>query len=524
MQSNEPFPNDARSARPVPVAWLLAALAAAIAVVNGRALLSPHLFEWGDLALGALQIDAARHGAELLGPYSRFGFHHPGPVSFYWLAFSEPLFQWIPTPLGRHLVAQLLLNFLLLGLLYRESRRVLESSLPALLLVLAVTANVLVLAGGAPPLLWEVWGPSQVVLPLVLFVVAAGRLARGRWNAAFPCALGAVLAVHNHLGTLAVIPPLTLAGAIHLVALARRGRLAAPDRTERRGLLLAGGFLVVTSAPILVEQFTADQGNLTKIALFLRETPRGDHGLFAAFAAVAPSFTDFLIVLARPLAPVAASPWGQLAVMALLAAAEVAQYRRGGSGSRALIVLLWVALPCCVAGAYLVKGALEPYLFRYAWGLAGIHFFLAGREAWLRWSGRLPGVVRFVQRRPALVAGLATALLIAWLPFHTVPAPEKDPRPARFLAALHHDPALPMMLHVDPAPPDGSLWIEAAGLNLALVRAGHRVRVEPGWQALYTDRVRARAGEEVQRAVLTRTRPTAGDAIDLDGFYVVPPE
>src|SRR6516164_9762469 len=36
-----------------------------------------------DIAVTELYTDLASHGRLLLGPYSRFGWHHPGPVYFY---------------------------------------------------------------------------------------------------------------------------------------------------------------------------------------------------------------------------------------------------------------------------------------------------------------------------------------------------------------------------------------------------------------------------------------------------------
>ena len=51
------------------------------------------MYEWADFAANAFQIDRAKHLSELLGNYSRFGFHHPGPAFFYAYAASEVLFH-----------------------------------------------------------------------------------------------------------------------------------------------------------------------------------------------------------------------------------------------------------------------------------------------------------------------------------------------------------------------------------------------------------------------------------------------
>ena len=76
---------------------------------------SPHLLEQGDLAANALQVERAREFTELLGPYSQHGFHHPGPVSFYFFAGAQSLFGFLPSILARHMLAQFGLNLLCLA-------------------------------------------------------------------------------------------------------------------------------------------------------------------------------------------------------------------------------------------------------------------------------------------------------------------------------------------------------------------------------------------------------------------------
>ncbi|HEY2429607.1 MAG TPA: hypothetical protein VGI06_11805, partial [Acidimicrobiales bacterium] len=46
----------------------------------------PHVVLYGDQALLELGARRAAHLDQLVGPYSRTGFHHPGPIVFYLLA------------------------------------------------------------------------------------------------------------------------------------------------------------------------------------------------------------------------------------------------------------------------------------------------------------------------------------------------------------------------------------------------------------------------------------------------------
>src|SRR5262245_53231649 len=64
--------------------WIVALISATglvAVVVYGR--MSPEMIPSGDLAVGELYADLAARGELLFGPYSRFLWHHPGPLFFY---------------------------------------------------------------------------------------------------------------------------------------------------------------------------------------------------------------------------------------------------------------------------------------------------------------------------------------------------------------------------------------------------------------------------------------------------------
>lgn len=78
------------------------------------------MLELGDIAVNALQVDHAKHLAEIYGNYSRFQFNHPGPAFFYVYAGAERvLFDWlhlVPSPANAHLLACLALQSLFFAL------------------------------------------------------------------------------------------------------------------------------------------------------------------------------------------------------------------------------------------------------------------------------------------------------------------------------------------------------------------------------------------------------------------------
>src|SRR5205807_1160723 len=91
----------------------------AVRTIAGR---GAHVALWGDNPLLELATQDALHGHQLLGPYSRFGWHHPGPAYFYWLALPVLLLE--PAGAGIFLGATLL-NLVsagaLIGLVWRRA-------------------------------------------------------------------------------------------------------------------------------------------------------------------------------------------------------------------------------------------------------------------------------------------------------------------------------------------------------------------------------------------------------------------
>ena len=146
-----------------------------------------------------------------------------------------------------------------MGGLIRCARPILSHLLPTLLLVLAVAGNVMILAGGAPILLWEIWGPNQVIIPMTLLVLCASRLLVGRLDVLFPATVALVLASHNHLGTLAVTVPLCGLGLAAVLFHRRRGTLQPLDKGTRVAAMASGAFLILASWPIFLPMLLRDR-------------------------------------------------------------------------------------------------------------------------------------------------------------------------------------------------------------------------------------------------------------------------
>jgi hypothetical protein len=218
---------------------------------------------FGDRALLGLSAVDAWRAPVLLGPYSRFYWHHPGPLYFYVLNVVSSL-------LGGQTV----------GLV-----------LAAVSINVAATTGILVVAfrrGGRFLLLWtsilltlylfaidpipfDIWNPSATLIPFVLVLLLAWGVACGDWWAAPWLALVASFAVQTHVGlapgvAMAIVFPV-------VVGVLRQRRRPAPladaeRRTIGRAALTSVGIAFVAWLPPLIQQFTSSDGNLSALVRF----------------------------------------------------------------------------------------------------------------------------------------------------------------------------------------------------------------------------------------------------------------
>lgn len=199
---------------------------AAVLVFVGRdAYFGAPMFEVGDYAANALQIERAKHLSELLGNYSRFGFNHPGPAFFYVYALGDLLFRD-----ALHIVAAPLNGYLLTGALMQSAFFAMGLAILAglardwLPFTVIAAAIALVLFGVTGNPAFEIWPPYQLVLPFVAFLSAAIAVALG-WAGVMPLLIlfGGFL-VHGHVAQPLFVLPLSVFAYGSLVSTWTRGR------------------------------------------------------------------------------------------------------------------------------------------------------------------------------------------------------------------------------------------------------------------------------------------------------------
>lgn len=469
---------------------------------------APNLFEMGDMAANGLQIERAHEGRELLGPYSRFHFHHPGPLAFYGLAVSEPLFGWLPTPLARHFAAQLAMNLMLiLWCLHLLGRAGLS---PALRMVgiFLLAAPPIFLGGGNMLQLAGIWGPMIVVFPLLLFVLALARFCAGDLASLPAAALGASISYQTHLMTLPVLATTLLGTTVYL--LSRRGRWDFRPAWGRGQWYVwsALAVVLVTAVPILVEQAQGNPGNLTLLWDFVKSHQRITNSWLTIAHHLGQALTDPLVVLF----PIRGVDWNTPLVTSvlflLLGLVSFLQFRRSDRSWRLVMGAVWLSVISVVLAARHTFGELNIYFFYYLYALVGMLYLFAAKELWDRWlSARKP-----LRTRADL--GVFLAGMIVMVPWHLA-HPVLPPAPGDDFAMVLQRLALPegrtVHLSIGPDEKDADLWTQIPTFALRFRREGVPVTVDERFVILCGQEMREKSGEpDPITLVFTRQVPPSG--------------
>ncbi len=242
-------------------------------VINHR-LFSVPIHEYTDFAANALQIEKAKHFHELLGNYSRWGFHHPGPAFFYIFAFGEKLFldvlHLVPAEMNSQILAIILLNtaflFGTIAILakYCRSRLFVPAALSLSLLFIYIVNRTI--AGSA---ILSIWMPHVLMFPFLFFVTVCAAVAIGEVSKLPLLAFAGLLLLHGHtaqplfVGTLSVLSIATL--------WFRKGRASGLKQfidDNRRPVITSLILCVVFAMPVVLEAFVDRPNNIQAILVY----------------------------------------------------------------------------------------------------------------------------------------------------------------------------------------------------------------------------------------------------------------
>lgn len=354
----------------------------------------------------------------LVGPFSRMGYDHPGPLMFWFLAAPYRLMGRDPHAL---LLGALVVQAAAAAyVLWVASRR-------SVAFTVAVTAGLLVLMTSAAHDfgLFTPWNPWLGFLPFLAFVFAAWQLACGRARSLPVVVLAGSWVVQVHLGASLVVAVVAVVAAV-LFAVGPR-KVAA---RELRWILLGSGLLAVAcwTAPIADQLWGS--GNLGRIRDVAADPSEPFLGLGDALGIAAEQlrpdgpwtgggnlsgFLDFGLGEA----PVV---WLLAPVASLAIAALVAWRRR----MRSLATLTAIAAAAALAGVLSVariSGPAFDYLALWFQPIAFLVYLVGGWAVWIegrRLASRIGARRDESTARPrAVILGALAALglvigLLSW--------------------------------------------------------------------------------------------------------------
>lgn len=502
-----PEPSPYRRLRRWSVPWLLAATASLPLLMMGASLLvggGPRA-ESADDALLTLAMNDAAHGHGLVGAYSRFGWHHPGPSYLYVAGVPTRLWGGGPTGSWIGAVGVGIVAVVALALLVRRWAGDRAGWW-------AASAVVAVIVGLGPGLFRDPWNPYAVTLPVLFTAAAACFAAAGTRGALGWAALGGSFAIQTHVSTAPlVVGLLAIAAGAHGL---RRMRGAAPrlvgdipdplpplagGRSARwhpgQGVVAGALIALVWLPPLWDEAFGSH--NLTAIWDFFT-SPHPTHSWDQAWRLVAAMYGTVLYQHHAALhdgVPDVHPLLTTVGFVGLSLVAIVTGVRRQRPAATWLGVGGLFGGVLCIYSVTRVVGF--PYRYLLVWMVAVPALPIIGAAIGL--VGGRPRARPALRIQPAVALTTAAALIAVVAAIDGVMAAP----PAAALTDRDIVHAWQLVQPAVGAGPgvvrlqlnDGDRWPSAAGLALELERRGHPVRVDPPWTLLFGTNRRSHGGE-----------------------------
>jgi hypothetical protein len=466
---------------------VVAVVAPAVRIARG--LMDVHLAS--DFALIELSVMEAARGRQWAGPYSRFGWQHPGPGYFYALA---PFHLAAGGNSASLAVGALVLNWLALVGVVIVLWRWAEGA-ASLWLALPLALGF----GGylGPGFVYSIWNPSVTVLPFVAFLLLCAGLAAGRaW--ALPGIVGAGSFLVTHVGYLPCV--VVGAGASVALWLAGRRRRAHAAASLFGPLVLAAATAALFWTLPLLEQIAHQPGNLTRIARFFMAR-RDGHGVAEALAVVARETAWFCSYAwsghRQQYDPLPALGGVALAIVGVIAAAQVSLLAlwslrlRERPFARSLAGVCLLCTLAAVPAVMRISGEVRPYLTTWVAALGVV----STNAALTPLLDRMLAARHRAAAAVVLAAGLALAFFLVGR--HATGESQFPPAPA-VAAAVHEQlnqagRRRPFVRIQNRAP---DVFFGAAAVLLQLEKRGVGFAVDRPWRGFFPERWWPTGGED----------------------------
>jgi hypothetical protein len=366
-----------------------------------------------DWALIELSVRDVGSHTPLVGPFSRYGWNHPGPLLFWVLAVPYRLLGSSSTALLVGAGAINLASIVTIGVhAWRRGRWP--------LLVLSSLGLALLLSGVGAGFLVDPWNPYLTMLPFALLLWTTWSIVEGEHRWAPLAVLLAAFLAQTHVS---YAPMVAVLLGWSIVGLVRHGRATvsptSPDEatSRRRWLGAAAVLAVLLFLPVAIEQMTTDPGNVTQIFRHFTDGDREAAGLPAAAEVLGrhlavpgiwASGHEPVDAFIGSLAP--GSWWWALPGLAAFAAATAMAWRRRLWSVLHLQITVGLALAVGFVTISRTTDELFPYLFQWLrplamllWIAAAWTVYRAVDRSWVERLDRVGG--------PVLVAATAVVTL-----------------------------------------------------------------------------------------------------------------
>jgi hypothetical protein len=344
----------------------------------------------------------------LVGPFSRYGWSHPGPLLFWILAIPSRLFgqaAWV-TLVGGAVLQGVAITWLAV-LAWRRGRLPLVS-------VALVGVTLLYVSTGWWIML-EPWNPNIALPFFALFVFQSWLLATGDARVLPGGVLVATFLVQTHVGYVPLVAVAAVAVLVYAVLDARAHRDRSGWSRWRRQVWISLAIVFLLWLPVLIEQVTSSYGNLARLAdYFSGGNPEPVVGFASGLRLMAAEFRVPPPWLggandSNPFTG-AASEGSVFLLLVPLALLGIGLYVTRGPAAlapRRFVLLAGVMLLTGTVTLARVTGVPYPYLFLWR---SAVVIVLVLTVAWAT-----ANAARLSRRRRASVSGVVSAFIIVAL-------------------------------------------------------------------------------------------------------------
>ena len=475
----------------------------------------------GDHAVLESHTIHATHGRAFLGPYSRFGWSHPGPLYFYLLAPFYVLSGSQPAGLFAGAVVINVAAFAAAAwLTLRLARRS---------WALAIQAACTLYLFRIGDSLASSWNPHVLPLPTMALIVICAAVASRRVSMLPWAVFVGTFLVQTHVGMAPVVGTVAAVALAVGVAPALRAHRSEEVLRARRAVNVSLWLLAGLWALPLAEQLIRVPGNLGRVWAFFMTEAHAGQPLGPAFGA----WSDMISGIQRPASefqwngglPPNVNVWnGSMAVaqVSLVIVATLRAVRERLSFEAALGLLLIIASCVSLLAVMRITGELLPYLVFWVSGIGALNTGVVLGFVTRGLSNRMPRVPRAAVGALSLVfCGVVGMSALGEL--RTGMAHGNRPRAdevdaKRIWQALEayrrdHGMAKPLIRIDQPT------WGIAAGVIVQLQKADVRFAVEDDWLPMFSAEVAATGDEGCVLTFVHRGR--VDDVLSQPGHLLV---